>query len=131
MIAESIVGEMLKTSEMTALLGEKIFLTRAAPNSKPPYLVYEVVEDVSRPNLNVNEPIRHDANIRIFALDLKAQTISQINAAVKSAMNFKFQINVNGKKVIESRLRSMSPMEKDPETGILIQATDCILRYYE
>ena len=131
MSAEQIVATMLNKPALTNLIGNKIFATSATPNAKPPYLVYEVVSDVAKPNLNVNEPVRSDANIRIYALSLKLDQLQSINDAVKDALHFKFQIVVGGKKVVESRLVSKNPIEKDHETGIYIQGTDCILRYYE
>lgn len=131
MIAEQIVYRMLDVPGLNALVSDRIFSSSAKQNAKPPYLVFEVLEDVSYPNLNIQEPVRHDAHVRIYALDLGQVKIGQMNEAIKTALNFKFYIVVDGKTVIESRLKSVNPMEKDHETGIFIQATDYILRYYE
>ena len=131
MIAEQIVYRMLNVPGLNALVSDRIFSSSAKQNAKPPYLVFEVLEDVSYPNLNIQERVRHDAQVRIYALDLGQVKIGQMNEAIKSALNFKFHIVVDGKTVIESRFKSVNPMEKDHETGIFIQATDYILRYYE
>lgn len=131
MNAEIIVGSLLNAPAITALVGTKRALSQLPTNTKPPALVYQVIDSVPMPNLNFNEPAMARARVQINPLAMSIAELKSIHAAVRSVLDFKHQISAAGKTIISCRLDIQGQVERDTETGIWTQSADYVLQYYE
>jgi len=131
MNAEIIVGALLNVPEITALVGQKRALSQLPTNTKPPALVYQVIDSVPMPNVNFSEPAMARARVQINPLAMTIAEVKSIHAAVRNALDFKHQVLAAGKTVISCRLDIQGVAQKDPETDIWTQSVDYVLRYYE
>lgn len=128
---EIIVASLLNVAGITALVGTKISLNQIPPNTKPPALVYQIIDAIPAPNLNFNEAAMARARVQINPLALSIPEVKTILSAVRTALDFKHQSTVATKKVVSCRFDLLGPMDKDDETGIWTQSADFILQYYE
>lgn len=131
MNAELIVAALLNASAVTALVGTKRALSQLPQNTKPPALVYQVIDSVPMPNLNFNEPAMARARVQINPLALSIAEVKSIHSAVRSALDFKHHTTAGGKTIVSCRLDMLGPVDKDAETGIWTQSADYILQWYE
>lgn len=131
MNAEIIVGALLNAPAITALVGTKRALSQLPTNTKPPALVYQVIDSVPMPNLNFNEPAMARARVQINPLAMSIAEVKSIHAAVRGVLDFKHQISAAGKTIISCRLDIQGPVEMDTETDIWTQSADYVLQYYE
>ncbi len=128
---ELLVAALLNAPAITALVGAKRALSQLPTNTKPPALVYQVIDAVPEPNLNFHEPARARARIQINPLALSVAEVKAIHAAVRSTLDFRQQITVGGKTIVSCRFDLQGPVEHDVETGIWTQSADYLLQYYE
>ena len=132
MNAELIVAALLNVPAVTAMVGTKRALSQLPQNTKPPAVVYQVIDSVPMPNLNFNEPqAMARARVQINPLALSIAEVKSIHAAVRAALDFQHHTTAAGKTIVSCRLDMLGPVDKDIETGIWTQPADYILQYYE
>lgn len=131
MNAEIIAAQLLNAPGIVALVGAKRALSRLPTNTKPPALVYQVVDSVPMPNVNFTEPAMARARIQVNPLSTSIPELKSIHAAVRAALDFKHQVTIGGKLVVSCRLDLIGPVDRDDETGIWTQNADYVLQYYE
>lgn len=129
---EIIIATLLNTPAITNLVGNRRALGQLPQNSTFPALVYNVIDSVPVPNVayQVGKQMAR-ARIQFNPLAVNISDIKQIQAALRTVLDFKHQQTVATKLVVSCRLATIGDMEKDTDADIWTQSVDYILQYYE
>jgi hypothetical protein len=128
---ELIVSALLNQTGITALVSTRRALGQLPQNSTYPAIVYQIVDANPQPGLNYSKDNLARARIQINPLAATIPEVKQIQAAIRTAIDFKHHQTFAGKTVVSCRVLSVGPMDRDEEAGIWTQATDYELMWYE
>lgn len=132
MNAEIIIASLLNVTDVTALVGNRRALGQLPQNTAMPALVYNIIDGVPEPNVAYQLGAQKAfARIQINPLALTIPELKSINAAVRTALDFKHQQTVAGKLIISCRFDTIREISRDLDSGVWTQPVDYILRYYE
>lgn len=132
MNAEIIIANLLNVTGVTNLVGNRRALGQLPQNTAMPALVFNIIDGVPEPNVAYQVGAqRAFARIQINPLALTIPELKSINAAVRTALDFKHQQTVAGKLIISCRFDTIREISRDLDSGVWTQPVDYILRYYE
>jgi len=132
MNAEIIIASLLNVTGVTALVGNRRALGQLPQNTAMPALVYNIIDGIPEPNVAYQLGAqRAFSRIQINPLALTIPELKSINAAVRTALDFKHQQTVAGKLIISCRFDTIREISRDLDSGVWTQPVDYILRYYE
>jgi hypothetical protein len=132
MNAEIIIANLLNVTGVTNLVGNRRALGQLPQNTAMPALVYNIIDGVPEPNVAYQLGAQKAfARIQINPLALTIPEVKSINAAVRTALDFKHQQTVAGKLIISCRFDTIREISRDLDSGVWTQPVDYILRYYE
>jgi len=132
MNAEIIIANLLNVTGVTNLVGNRRALGQLPQNTAMPALVYNIIDGVPEPNVAYQLGAQKAfARIQINPLALTIPELKSINAAVRTALDFKHQQTVAGKLIISCRFDTIREISRDLDSGVWTQPVDYILRYYE
>jgi hypothetical protein len=132
MNAEIIIANLLNVTGVTNLVGNRRALGQLPQNTAMPALVYNIIDGVPEPNVAYQIGAQKAfARIQINPLALTIPELKSINAAVRTALDFKHQQTVAGKLIISCRFDTIREISRDLDSGVWTQPVDYILRYYE
>lgn len=132
MNAEIIIASLLNVTGVTNLVGNRRALGQLPQNTAMPALVFNIIDGVPEPNVAYQVGAqRAFARIQINPLALTIPELKLINAAVRTALDFKHQQTVAGKLIISCRFDTIREISRDLDSGVWTQPVDYILRYYE
>jgi hypothetical protein len=132
MNAEIVMASLLSAAGITALVGTRRALGQLPQNTTFPALVYNLISNTPTPNVAYQVgPQRARARFQINPLALTVPEVKSIHAAIRTALDFKHQQIIAGKKVVSCRVSSVGLLERDNDAGVWTQPADYILEYYE
>lgn len=131
MNAEIIIAGMLSDPAVTALVGQRRALGMLPQNTAFPALVYQLIDSVPTPSIELGAKRLARARVQINPLAKTIGEVKAIHAALRAALDHKHQIIVAGKTVVSCKLESFSPVDNDFESGTWTQSADYLLVYYE
>jgi len=132
MTPELIVAGLLDDIGVTTLVGARVAATQLPQNSLFPAVVYETIDIVPDPNLNYNDGRDLlQARMQVTVIASTIPVLKSVHAAIRNAMDHKYQVTVAGKTVRSSRMVLVGPLERDNEAGLWVQPVDYVLAYYD
>ena len=132
MTPELIVAGLLNDSGVTALVGTRIAATQLPQDSLFPAIVYETIDIIPDPNLNYNDGRDLlQARMQVTAIASTIPVLKSIHAAIRNAMDHKYQVTVATKSVRSSRMVLVGPLERDNDAGLWVQSADYVIHYYD
>lgn len=132
MSPELIIGEMLADPTINLIVGSRIALAQLPQNTQMPAIVYQVIDAQPQTVIGyATEPNMAVARIQITPLAASIPQLKQIHDALRSALDFKHNVIVAGKRVVSCRFNMLGPMDKDNDAGVWAQPVDYQLMWYE
>lgn len=129
---ESIIDAWLQDASITSIVG-RAAVGQLPQNKSFPGLVYSVITAFPEPTIDAQNksPQLAQARIQFNPLAKDIATVKAIMAALRSLLDFKHQVTIDGKLVMSMRLIDCGPAERDADSGIWTQPIDYRLRWYE
>jgi len=131
MTPELIVTAFLNDSTIISLVDDRIACVQLSENETHPAIVYNVIDLIPAPHVNINEPQLASARVQITAIATTIAEIKSILSAVRNLMDFQHNVTMGGYAVISSRFALLSLIDRENEAGLWAQSADYIIRYYE
>ena len=131
MNAEIIIASLLSAPAITALVGQRRALGMLPQNSAFPAVVYQLIDSVPTPSIDLGANRLARARIQINPLAKTIGEVKAIHTAIRGALDHKHQIIVAGKTVVSCNLESFGPIDNDFESSTWTQSADYLLVYYE
>ncbi|NLX13015.1 MAG: DUF3168 domain-containing protein [Phycisphaerales bacterium] len=128
---EILIGSLLGSTAIKALVSARVALGQLPDNTTYPAIVYQVVDAYPEPNVNFDGSQRARARIQINPIAATLAKVKAIHAAIRSELDFLHQETVLTKLIISCRFASLGPADRDTDAGLWTQPADYILQWYE
>jgi|GEM_PF-1584626 len=131
MRAEKVTSALLNVAAITALVGNRIALTRLPENTPYPAIVYEGISGTPILPITANAGgSLMRTRMQITAMSRSIGEVKNILEQVRIALSYQSGL-INGVQVVAVVPDMMGPDQKNDEAAVFMQSRDFLITYYE